>query len=803
MRLTQRVNYILLPVILLVFTLAAILIYREIAQDSRQQLQGQIQREMNVVQQEVDLELRSLRAELSHILNSADFINFINAGSTLFQVYAFEPSTYALLATSRLNNPGIEELQILAPTGEAVLASSSGDPFGAPSRPGLPATVLEDYLRQVAAEQELVVREIVYQDLAGVTRFAVLQPVSPRLLVKDSQQSGSDIHVAVLVARLGAFDGLRERLQQQLGGEHELGFSLALDSAGSASADQFQATVTAGDLVFKQVHRLYSLELKVPEALLWSRLQGARLNLLLMVSALTVFSFLALRLLIQRQILRPVNELVQRVRESHHENIQLQRIDSNDEVSELNNAYVNLLQDIHHLASFDHLTGLANRRSFQLILARQLHSARNQSAQSALLFIDLDNFKRVNDQYGHATGDRLLQKFSDQLQESIRPEDVVASMGENVLARLAGDEFALLLNDTDGASGARIVAERILGMFDQGFEVDGVCHNINASIGIALAPEDGNHAQTLLRNADAAMYEAKANGKNRYQFFNRDIASVMSRRQKIEKVLDRALDSEHLHLVYMPIFETASLRPTGVEVLLRCPALAEQGIGPDEFIPVAESTGQIKRIDLWVLEEALLHLRCLRDEHGYQGFFAINISAVELHNEAFPQQVSELIARYGIDPALLELEITETSLVSDDADSIETLQALKALGLRLALDDFGTGYTAFNQLASYPVDTLKIDRSFVNAISDSSQQKRPMVDIILTLAELYDLHVIAEGVETAAELAYLQHSGCQQLQGYFLSMPLSWNALQQLVLEEQALLTEQREKGEHLKLVVD
>lgn len=814
MKLTRRVNFILLPVILLVFSITGGFIFQGVRDTSRDQLQELMERELDFLEQEIALELRSVRAALSQILNSAELINYINTGATEYRAYALESRLHSLLDEARRNSPGIESIQLLNLAGEPIVTAEDGDPFAAPSVPALPPGALAATLERARAGMAIGPSEYIYQLEFGSVQFAMLQPLSPRRLQNSAAAvADADTHFVVVKARIIAFQRLVQRLKHLLGSGFYVEFhehdnpDMRVTDPANPEWDGSEA-----DLRLLMEDPLYRVDLVVPEAMVAARLGNTRSRLVLMVLAVTVFSFFALRLLIQRQIIAPINRLVSRVRDSHHADIKLEHVQRNDEVSELNNAYVNLLEDVHHLASFDHLTGLANRRSFQLILARQLHNCSRSSEQVALLFIDLDNFKRVNDQYGHAIGDRVLQAFSEQLRESVRPEDVAASLAANSLARLAGDEFALLLNGSPGADGASVVASRVLAMFERGFEVDGVRHNIQASIGIAISPHDGSHAQTLLRNADAAMYEAKANGKNRYQFFNREIAAVLERRQKIEKVLDDTLADRSFHLVYMPVFESTNLQVVGVEVLLRSPALSEMGIGPDEFIPVAESTGRIKEIDLRVIEESLSSFRELQQKFGYRGYFAINISAVELHNDDFPGQVAQLIARYGVDPGLIELEITETSLVNDDADSIRILGELKALGVRLSLDDFGTGYTAFNQLANYPVDTLKIDRSFVNDLAGGEVHKHRMVDIILSLADLYQLRVVAEGVETPEQLKYLRERGCQQLQGYFLSTPLSWSDMQDLAAgrsgsqwESSDSATDDRRQdspaGEHLKLL--
>ncbi|MDO6565603.1 EAL domain-containing protein [Alteromonas sp. 1_MG-2023] len=444
-------------------------------------------------------------------------------------------------------------------------------------------------------------------------------------------------------------------------------------------------------------------------------------------------------------------------------------------------AYQTIMQlhadDIRQMAYYDTLTGLPNRWSFKTNLERLLARAKKDKQRIGLLYIDLDNFKQVNDQYGHEAGDRLLFKFSERLWEAIRPTDQLLKPQTESLARLAGDEFVVLLPNIKEPLDTSTVATRILNIFDGGFEVDGVTHMIYASIGISVYPDDATDPAKLLHHADAAMYDAKHNGRNCFRFFTQKIADTLHQRQQIEKGLRQALREEHFSLVYMPIFDCKNNTIVAVEVLLRCQSPELEGLGPDQFIPIAESTGIIKDIDLWVIDNALRALVILRKEHLFEGKICINISGVELLNERFPSHVKNLLEQHKVPPQNVELEVTETAFVADDVTCLETLNALNELGVSLALDDFGTGYTAFNQLIHYPADCLKIDRSFVNDLFSEREARNKMVMIIQNLAKLYDLRVIAEGVETEAQMAYLRENGCDWAQGYYLSRPLPWNDL--------------------------
>lgn len=439
--------------------------------------------------------------------------------------------------------------------------------------------------------------------------------------------------------------------------------------------------------------------------------------------------------------------------------------------------------ELRQLAFYDSLTKLPNRHSFRHTLERQMQRMDISNQKIGLLYIDLDNFKQVNDSYGHEVGDKLLRHFSDQLQGTLRPNDLITNKHDDNLARLAGDEFAVILPELENSIDAGLVANRILDLFQGGFEVDGTIHGVYASIGIAIYPDDATNTDDLLHHADAAMYEAKRNGRYGLQFFTQEISDALNERQKIENGIRLAIESDALSLVFMPMFDCQSLDVMGVEVLVRANHPDLEGVGPDRFIPVAETTGLIKEMDLWVIDHSLLCMKELQDTHGFKGIMCINTSGVELQNEGFPKQVHLLLEKHQVDPSTIELEITETSLVLDDKKGIKILRQLREQGVTLSLDDFGTGYTAFSQLINYPVNCLKIDKSFVGGLFSENEARAKIVRIIHNLAEIYGLRVVAEGVETQDQLNYLRDSGCDWAQGHLLSQPVTKDALVELLAD--------------------
>lgn len=434
--------------------------------------------------------------------------------------------------------------------------------------------------------------------------------------------------------------------------------------------------------------------------------------------------------------------------------------------------------DMHNMALFDRLTGLPNRWNVKERLDALLLNASKKDQHIGLLYIDLDNFKMVNDNYGHEMGDQLLKAFSRRL---LLLAEKFNQSCQIELGRMAGDEFVVVVKDQNHSDRAREVAEDILQIFDSGLAVEGVNHSVYASIGIALFPENVTTAEDLIHNADLAMYQAKGNGRNRWEYFSDDLARELRDQGVIENSLREALQENYFSLVYMPMYDCQTLEVVGLEVLLRAENLQRDGIGPDRFIPIAEKTRIIKDIDLWVIDNALARLLELQTTTGFNGKFCINISGVELHNELFSAQVRALINKHGVSPASIEFEITETAFVVDDNKSREMLGELRGIGVSLALDDFGTGFTAFSQLINYPADCLKIDRSFINNLFSVDVARHKMVKIIEDLAGLYGLRVVAEGVETKEQLEYLQEIGCDWVQGFYLSRPLEWDDMVKLI----------------------
>jgi diguanylate cyclase (GGDEF)-like protein/PAS domain S-box-containing protein len=425
-----------------------------------------------------------------------------------------------------------------------------------------------------------------------------------------------------------------------------------------------------------------------------------------------------------------------------------------------------------YLAQHDSLTDLPNRGLLNDRLSEAMSLAHRYHRQLAVLFLDVDRFKHINDSLGHMIGDRLLQSIAQRLLGCVRASDTVSRQG--------GDEFVILLSEVSHAEDATVCADKILDALRAPHRIDQHDLHVTASIGIVTYPDDGADADTLMKHADFAMYHAKENGRDNRQFFKRDLNIRALERQSIENGLRHALERDEFKLHYQPKMNLETGAIVGVEALIRWfhPKLGP--VPPADFIPIAEESGLIVPIGRWVLAEACHQAQAWQEIGLAPIRVGINISAVELRANDFVEFMSQILAATGLESRFLELELTETFLMQDSASTSAVLHALKEIGLHLALDDFGTGYSSLNHLKRFPIDTLKIDRSFVHGITTNSDDAS-IVGAVISMGSHLHMRVVAEGVETQEQLAFLQDHECPYGQGYYFSQPVAAREFTQLL----------------------
>ncbi|HVK98270.1 MAG TPA: EAL domain-containing protein [Dongiaceae bacterium] len=462
--------------------------------------------------------------------------------------------------------------------------------------------------------------------------------------------------------------------------------------------------------------------------------------------------------------------------------LELPPTDKRDEIHELAASFGSMhdslrqsSQQIQELAYFDTLTGLPNKVTSIDSMQHLIERAQLKGQQLAILFFDLDNFKNINDALGHQIGDLLLMQVGARLKECIRGNDLMQRNANTIddaelLARMGGDEFTLVLPDIHAPSQAAKVAERILSKLAQPFRLQDQSVFVSASIGISLYPKDGQTPESLLKHADVAMYAAKAKGKNTFQFYDSGMNKSKTERLTLEASMRSALENKEFVLFYQPKVPVQGQHRIEFEALMRWKHPEKGMISPALFIPLAEETGYIQELGNWVLEEACRQLETWNRQDIRDLSISVNLSPAQLNFGNPLQTVQRCLREFAIDPGQLELEITESGLMQNEAHAIDVLCKLKETGVRIALDDFGTGYSSLAYLRRFPIDTLKIDRSFIRDLEQDPESVL-VLESIIGLAQNLKLQIVAEGIETAHQLAILEQRGCDTIQGFYFAKP--------------------------------
>jgi diguanylate cyclase (GGDEF)-like protein len=444
--------------------------------------------------------------------------------------------------------------------------------------------------------------------------------------------------------------------------------------------------------------------------------------------------------------------------------------------------------DVH--AYQDSLTNLPNRYLFQDRLKNAIGHAARKNRLVALLHIDLDNFKRINETLGYDVGDKLLCSVADRLTSSLRKTDsIVRFMSEDtesLMARVGGDEFTILLNEIEKVQDAALVCKRVITLLSEPFIIGREEVFITASIGISVYPFDSKDMNSLLRNADIAMNQAKKQGKNTYQYYSESINTSTIERFTIENKLRKALERNEFMLFYQPQIDVSTGRIIGVEALIRWLQPDLVLVKPGKFIPVTEETGLIIPIGEWILRSACIQNRAWQNAGNEPFNMTVNISGVQFQQDTFVEMVAQALCDSGLDAAYLKLELTESILMRNSKNSIKKMELLKGMGIQIAIDDFGTGYSSLAYLKRFPVEILKIDRSFIQDLV-TNPDDQAIVRAIIALAHNLKIKVIAEGVETKKQLGLLRGYGCDGAQGFLICPPINSDSLEQFIREKMAV----------------
>ncbi len=500
-----------------------------------------------------------------------------------------------------------------------------------------------------------------------------------------------------------------------------------------------------------------------------------------LILALTAFVFY---LKVAGLVIKPIDELIGATRKiaggDYQPDIDIHSEDELGELAEAFRAMGNQLEDsnqqIAQLAYYDPLTQLPNRNTLKVMLKSIIEQARRNKARLAVLFIDLDDFKKVNDRLGHQAGDELLVQVGERLHKCLRSGDVLAEtvaddLPEQVVSRRGGDEFNAILNNVQNGREAALVAERLIMDINEPLLIQGSQVSVGASIGVAMYPEDGEDAETLLRNADLAMYQAKQQGKNKYYLFTETMNALVHERLEMEQSIGRGLQRNEFELYFQPKIDLSTMTVSGFEALIRWMNPERGVVSPAEFIPLAEESQLIHDLGHWVMAEALHQVNQWHHMLPENVRIAINISARQMAQENFAEHLISLAEQFQVPLTRLEIELTETSILTDEVLVKQHLYALRAVGVKVSLDDFGTGYSSLTFLRNLPIDSVKIDRSFVMRL-EGDEESQAIVMSVLGLCQKLKLETVAEGIETAEQAALLAAKGCTEGQGYLFARPM-------------------------------
>jgi diguanylate cyclase (GGDEF)-like protein len=439
------------------------------------------------------------------------------------------------------------------------------------------------------------------------------------------------------------------------------------------------------------------------------------------------------------------------------------------------NALIKSQEKIQHLAHYDSLTNLPNRVLITERIEQAIHFSDRENWNFSLLFLDLDDFKIVNDSLGHHYGDALLQKVAARLEKNLREVDTAG--------RLGGDEFVVILSNTNG-HGAANVAQKIINSFKEPFNVDDKVLSIQTSIGISIYPQNGRDSNSLTRHADMAMYHAKNTGRGQFSFFDSSMNKHLEQRLTIERDLRDAIHKKQFLLHYQPQIDLNTRKLIGVEALIRWQHPQRGMVSPVDFIPIAEDYGLIHQIGEWVLQQACEDIKNW-EINGFSNFkVAVNLSLRQLQSGDLFDKISQILKNTGVDGTRLELELTESVMMENHAATVDFMTQCKDLGIHFSIDDFGTGYSSLSYLTKLPLlDKLKIDRSFIQDLSEHDDANT-IVSAVVNMAKSLRLNVIAEGVETLEQLNYLIESGCDTVQGFYFSRPLHYDELTKFLIQQ-------------------
>ena len=818
MRLQNKILFFLIPLTVLPLLVLGWSAYTLLMEDARSRTRNQVTTLLEQIKQHSETRLQTARANASLFASNKLVKQYVTTDQYSDDKAALKAEVLELLFNYQLAYPEYYEIRIVSPEGKEQVRSVIGDlgnltedesssPYfqGIRNNPGVIHTSF--FMNPDNGKPALLAsKPLLYYDEAGKQPAEagnlygyLIMTINPDFLdeLASSEKIGengeiffTDSSGTILFHRSASRIGERlpSDLFEQLSNAAING--MTFDAVNGENLAHYQAN--------KLHDQLYAFALYGESEFHNHRVDlGQSVTLITSVAILALIAFLMG--ILRRLLISPIRQLSLAAREMGRGQVLIPiNVRSDDEIGDLaktfkqmgrNLAHYN--EQVHYIAYHDSLTGLPNRLMFKDYLKRAIAEAKRSRQELALLFLDLDNFKRINDTLGHQSGDKLLQSFADRLSGCLRKSDVVSHVGHdsssNIIARLAGDEFIILLPRTGGVTQTNRIAGRILDALSEPFIIGKQELFISTSIGIALFPHDGQSVDDLMKNSDIAMYHAKKSGRNNVQYFSGKMNEASLFKLKIEGRLRHAVENGELILHYQPQVDLTSGQISGAESLLRWtdPELGQ--VSPEVFVPIAEEYGLIIPISEWLVHETCRQGKQWLDKYNQPITMAVNISAVHLNGHDLEGLIAGILRQSGYDPQYLEMELTESSILNDPAQAIRTLVNIQRMGLQTSLDDFGTGYSSLNYLMRLPLNKLKIDRSFIQNLEKDSRSVA-IVSAIIAMAHSLNLEVIAEGVEVESHIRLLHKMKCDILQGYYIAKPMSARDFEQMLANSRRII---------------
>lgn len=795
MRLQTKILLLVTPLVLAPIIAVGVSAYLELRQGSRIGAEAEMDKALDQLSSQLDFMVTTARANVNLFAQAETLQKYMVTADETQRYLLMQPGLLRQFASYQRAYPEYFEIRVLTPDG---FEDTRYARKGIPNR-----TEIEDetpYFRALVEHREPVYAAIIQHP--DIDQCALLVASSMNLIdwAVDAVTSEPK-HRGYLVVSVG-LDALRDTTTGLRLGEH--GGAFFITKRGRALFDglifgedepldepllrDLQAVAISGrpsTLDIKGTRYLVRgvpteddlyLFTTYPESELLSRTQTLAAQVALVTLIVSVLAAAMLFTIVRYLLVGPLSNLTVAAREIGRGNLEPKLdIETEDEIGSLAQGFKEMGQNlkryrdqISYLAYHDNLTGLPNRLMFREYLSHALANARRHKEKLALLFLDIDNFKQINDSLGHEVGDQLLRMFADRLGACLREEDYVSRSN---VARLGGDEFLILLSGFDHPHAAGSVARRIIDPFEAPVELEGQEFHITVSVGVTVAPDDGDDVDTLIKNADTAMYHAKRQGKNSFHYFSPDMNIEAVERVSIEGHLRRALERDQLSLVYQPQVKVHTGEVVGLEVLLRWEHPELGAVPPERFVPIAEETGLILPIGEWVLTTACEQASRWQESNLKPVTIAVNLSAIQLARQDVSGLVKRCLESTNLDPHWLQIELTETSVMQTSEQATSMLQEIKALGVKVSLDDFGSGYSSLSYLRRLRLDTLKMDRGFVQDLSAGSDDAA-IVRAIVALARTLNLEVVAEGIETVEQLEMVCEAGCDYAQGFLIVPPM-------------------------------